>query len=60
MIYSKVKAGFAGGAGATVLISVAKYLGYEMPVELAGAIITLVGFVAGYLKPEKAGQDPDI
>lgn len=46
----KVAAAGAGGAAVTVLLWVADVAHLDMPVPVAGAIVTLAAFGAGYLK----------
>lgn len=48
----KVIAAGAGGTGATLLVALANALGLELPAEVAGAIVTLAAFAAGYLRTE--------
>lgn len=59
-IYSKVKAftltGGASTAVATILVILLRSFGLELPMEwaaaIAGALVTLLGGLAGYLKKE--------
>lgn len=49
----KVTAGVLGAAVATLVIGVAVWLGApDPPIGLEGAIATVVGFVAAYIKRE--------
>jgi hypothetical protein len=46
----KVAAAGLGGAGAFLLVTVANAVGLDLPPEVAGAVVALVSFAAGYLK----------
>lgn len=46
----KVIAAGAGGTAATLLVALTNALGLELPAEVAGAIVTVAAFAAGYLK----------
>ena len=47
----KVAAAGAGGTLATLLITLAQALGLHLAPEAAGAIVALVSFASGYLRP---------
>jgi len=53
---AKVAASGLGGSAATVLVWAATEVGVDMPVPVAGAIVTLVAFVAGYFKRAAASE----
>lgn len=46
----KVVAGGVAGAAVVVLVWAASMSGLEIPAEVAGALIVLISFAAGYLK----------
>lgn len=50
MIDSKVKASGVAGAAATLVVFVASLFGLAVPATVAAALVTLVAFVAGYMK----------
>jgi putative effector of murein hydrolase LrgA (UPF0299 family) len=47
----KVAAVGTSGAAATVIVYVAGLLGLDLPATVAGALVLLAAFVAGYLRP---------
>jgi len=53
---AKVTAYTLAGAAVTILISVAKSFGFELEPEVAGSLVLLLGFGAGYLKRSRPGD----
>lgn len=49
-IHPKVKAGGAGATGAAALVAIAAWLGLDLPLVVAEALIVLAGIAAGYSK----------
>lgn len=49
----KVSAAGVGGSAGIVLVWVLGQLGIDMPVEVAGAVVALLAFGAGYLVPSR-------
>lgn len=49
-IHPKVAASSVTAAAVSVILWVAKQVGVDMPVEVAGAIVVVATFAAGYLK----------
>ena len=53
-ISPKVLAGTLAAALVTIIVWIAAAAGVEMPVEVQGAITTILVFVAGYVKLDAA------
>ena len=53
-ISPKVVAGTLAAALVTIIVWIAAAAGVEMPVEVQGAITTILVFVAGYVKLDAA------
>ncbi len=49
----KVAAAGASGTAATAVIAIAGQLGLDLTPEVAGAVVALASFAAGYLKAER-------
>jgi hypothetical protein len=52
-VYSKVAASGTAGLVATVIIGLLGLVHITIPATVVAAIVTLIGFVAGYLKTER-------
>lgn len=50
----KVVAGGAAGAAVVVIVWAAGLFGLDVPVEVAGSIVVLVSFAAGYIVPDRS------
>lgn len=53
---AKVTAYTLAGGLVTILISVAKSFGYEVEPEVAGALVLLIGYAAGWAKRSRPGE----
>lgn len=56
---AKVAAAGVAGAAATVLVYVADLLGLELPAVVAAAIVAVLAFAAGYLRPTPTTTTPE-
>jgi len=53
---AKVTAYTLAAAGVTVLVSIADHLDITVPADVAAALVTILGFVAGYWKRSRPGD----
>ncbi len=58
VLHPKVATTALGGALATVILWVLSSTGHSAPPEVAAAIVTVVGFLAGYLTPSQPSGSP--
>lgn len=55
-VFSKVKAASIAGAIVTLIVTLASAVwGFEIPAEVAAAMVTIIGFVVGFFKLERVG-----
>lgn len=52
-VYSKVAASGTAGLVATVIVGLLSLAGVTLPAAVVAALVTLIGFVCGYLKTER-------